>query len=258
MKVLVTGSSGFIGKYIVNALEKTHEVFAWTRQDHDLTKNIPIIQVDAIIHTAGALPYEDQSNILSKNILVTYNIAEFARHQEKLKHFIYISSYLVNGSGDVDEDSACMPTNLYSVCKFSCEKILENYKLPLTTLRVASVYGEGMGENTFISKCVKNIKEGNNIDIIDAETYYIHVEDLCELVRCVLAKPAVGILNAFSEKIKNVELAVLISNRIGTPLLATVIKSHLSRNISSNKLENIGWKSKKRIESYINSSVGQA
>jgi dTDP-4-dehydrorhamnose reductase len=255
MKVLITGSNGFIGKYIVKELEKTHEVFAWTRQDHDLTKNIPIIQVDAIIHTAGALPYEDQSNILCKNILVTYNIAEFAKQQENLKHFIYISSYLVNGSGDVDEDAACMPTNLYSVCKFSCEKLLENYKLPLTTLRVASVYGEGMGENTFISKCLKRIKEGNTIDIIDSETYYIHVEDLCELVRCVLTKTPVGILNVFAEKVKNVELAVLISTRLGKTLMSTILKSHLTRNISSNKLESIGWKSTKRIETYINSSV---
>jgi nucleoside-diphosphate-sugar epimerase len=250
MKIFITGANGFIGTHLKTFLSRNNEVISFTREQQDLTIPIPYFDIDVIIHLAGGMPYENVSNIISNNILVTYNVAEFAKKQKKLKHFIYFSTYLVYGYGTSNEDTPCIPDNIYSICKISCEKILEISKLPLTILRMTSVYGPGQNSNTFISKCLKNIRDGEILNISDCETSYVSVFDVCNLIQILLNKGPSDMINVVGEKINNISLAKNISEIIGKPLLYNATNGY-TRNIESNKLKYLNWSPVYRLKDQL-------
>ena len=118
MKVLLTGSNGFLGRYLSQFLaEKGDSVLAHTREaqtfDHsnirninfdlnDNLDNIDLNQVEVIIHCAGrahvmnetaASPLEAYRQT---NVQGTLNLAQKAV-ESGVKRFIYLSSIKVNG-----------------------------------------------------------------------------------------------------------------------------------------------------------------
>jgi len=250
MKVFITGSGGFIGNYIKKRLEKEYEIIAWSRKDHDLTKPLPMHEIDIIIHIAGGMPFENQEDVLSKNMLVTLNVLDFAKKQKKLKHFIYFSTYLVYGEGDSDEDVPCRPCGLYSACKFSCEKLLETACLPLTILRIACVYGKGQNENCFISKCIKHVGQDKPLVIYSGNTSFLHVEDLCDFVNILCRGEPYGILNIVGQKITTIEIANIIEKISGKPL-HIIKKQGVDRDITSKNIHLTGWEFKRDIRDFI-------
>lgn len=167
-RVLITGSCGFIGHYIVEKFikETDFEVIGLDRMSHsgninrlkdvipesesrrytilwhDLRSDIhdvltkQIGQVDYIIHVAAS-SHVDRSiteplNFVYDNVVGTCNILEFARKQTELKKFIYFSTDEVFGPApnDVkyDEYARYNSTNPYSASKAGGEELAVAYR----------------------------------------------------------------------------------------------------------------------------------
>lgn len=168
MKVLITGSNGFVGSHIVGYLfERGYDVRCLVRktsnclwlEDKPIQKvygdicNMHLLEneirnVDAIVHSAGILRANNREDYYRINREGTGNLIESVKKfNPSLKKFIYISSQAAMGpsidgtlkkTGEIEN-----PVSDYGKSKLLGEietKKLSD-KIPYTILRPASVYG---------------------------------------------------------------------------------------------------------------------
>jgi len=162
MRVLVTGSAGFVGHYIVKKfveegcdvvgldrlsysgnLNRIKEILTpeteqrYTVQHHDLRSAIneslanQLGQFDFIIHVAAS-SHVDRSidqpiNFVLDNVVGTCHVLDFARRQKNLKKFIYFSTDEIFGPAPpgvaYDEYDRYNSTNPYSASKAGGEEL---------------------------------------------------------------------------------------------------------------------------------------
>lgn len=170
MKILITGTTGFIGRSLFLHLQKQgHDVYGTVRQqarqnefqsnvtEADFADNLPNTTFDVIIHTVGSvdqtLPRKRMNHI---NVGGTRNIANWAK-AHGCKHFIQISSTSVYGvicMGEYRTEKtprvrfAGIP---YMTSKAQAERVVEKADLPYTNLRLPGVLG---AEDSYLSPSI--------------------------------------------------------------------------------------------------------
>jgi len=197
-KVLVTGSSGFLGSHVADALEEQgYQVVLFdnipskykskTQQEYigDILKPSDIEQAvkdcDIIYHFAAQADINTSSNnppqTIRANIIGTQNILEAAR-QNRVKRILFASTiYVYSELG-----------SFYRVSKQACEKMIEEYQreygLNYTILRYGSLYGPRANEFNSISTILtqalrdkKIVRRGDGQEIRE----YIHIKDAAQL-----------------------------------------------------------------------------
>ena len=211
MNLLVTGSSGFIGSKVVSRLKLLgHKVIPYDLVDsrsildvNQLEELIP--EVDAVFHIAAQADLTQMSESIGAgrqgvilNVTGTNNVACLCAKYKKW--MIYASTVCVYGNQDSwpeREDSTLPnPAELYSCSKYAGEWIMRgygyNYGMPWTSLRFATVYGEGMREalglHIFFSQAIRNLPITVHGDGSQVRTLtYIH--DLVDGIVSVLDHP---------------------------------------------------------------------
>ncbi|GAB5411860.1 MAG: hypothetical protein ChlgKO_09740 [Chlamydiales bacterium] len=122
MKILITGSSGFVGKAVVKQLARNHELFFFSHSDS--FSQIP--QVDAIIHLAGENIFgrwtkKKKRRIRESRLSFTEKLVASLVAQDKTpKHFLSASAigfYGDRGDEILDENSAKGEGFLSDVCE---------------------------------------------------------------------------------------------------------------------------------------------
>lgn len=161
MKVLITGSSGFVGKQLINTLTKIN--WQSVRLDRArISNNVfdeNLIGADCFIHLAGRAHLtkkafqNDYDAYASVNIDFTLAAASFAI-KHKVKRFIFVSSIKVNGessSRPFTELDAPNPEDAYGLTKWQAEQALwslfENSQTDLVVVRPPLIYGPGVKAN---------------------------------------------------------------------------------------------------------------
>jgi nucleoside-diphosphate-sugar epimerase len=182
VKALVTGSSGFIGSHLTEALLKRgYEVFCLIREKSDLkwTKNLDVTFIkgdylnkdslrdcvkgmDYVFHLGAVLEAENWETYYKTNVLGTRNLVQAcAEINPEIKKFIYVSSISASGpfSNNMtrDETCACHPSSLYGKSKLYAEKIVYEFKdkIPVTIARPPNVIGKRQKEVFFLMKLLK-------------------------------------------------------------------------------------------------------
>ncbi|MDD4971755.1 MAG: NAD(P)-dependent oxidoreductase [Paludibacter sp.] len=196
MKILITGFSGFIGKYLLERLKHaTHELILldisngcdicdWEQVKH-------IIGIDTIIHLANLsfvpASYEEPKKFYESNYLSTLNMLELCRlNQAKM---IFFSSYIYGNPQyqPVDENHPIQAFNPYAQTKVICESLCQGYnrdfKVPVTVFRPFNIYGKGQNPDFLIPTIIQQAKKGSIIIKDDRpKRDYIHVQDIVEAV----------------------------------------------------------------------------
>lgn len=149
MRILITGSSGFIGSHLFQSLKNNNQIIPFTRPQSlsnlvnllSATKNI-----DLIIHTA-AHSSEDFYKCMNNNVMGTINLVE-AANINSVKGIIYLSAlrdiYDFKNAAVVEEDSIkSMMNDVYKDTKYIGERIVSYFKGNTIILRIGGVYGKG-------------------------------------------------------------------------------------------------------------------
>jgi len=159
MKILITGSSGFIGSHLKKFLDKKKiEVISFdvrnnpledVRDLHQLQKRLD--GINGIIHLAAVsrvkTGFENPLDCISINVKGTANILEAARICSEKPWIIFGSSREVFGEPKelpATEKTPRNPINIYGTSKRSgediCKAYSENYALKIRILRFSNVY----------------------------------------------------------------------------------------------------------------------
>jgi nucleoside-diphosphate-sugar epimerase len=185
MKILVTGSKGFIASKVVTKLEGMgHEVTGYDIADgmdllnfYDLEKCIE--KVDVVYHIAAEADLTKMTDLegglkgVHTNVIGTNNVAyQCAKHN---KWLIYASTVCVYGNQMIhpekEDHTLPNPSELYACSKYAGEWLVRGYSLNFknsytilrfasyTILRFATIYGEGMrpalGMHIFFRQAMK-------------------------------------------------------------------------------------------------------
>jgi len=164
---LVTGSGGFLGRAIVDAIvARGHEVTAVARRDlpvwnSDLVENIaadlrtaqldPILRgADVIVHCAARMDGDDAAQ-MRDTILLTRRIVDAARAMTTPPLFVLVSSLSVYGYFGLDPwteiteatglEARPHRRDAYTRAKLAQEETVEGSGLTAWILRVGAVYG---------------------------------------------------------------------------------------------------------------------
>ncbi len=219
MRVLVTGSAGFLGSAIVRELRQyDHEVIAASRQTSqndsenlwlDLLQAIgpqfdPDRPFNAIVHAAALLPGATEENrVFLENQQMTLQLAQWASAQN-VKHFVFLSSCSVYGYADhsCDENQQTAPKNLYALSKLQCEGIVEMIAaasgIKAASLRISAPYGPGYRSETVVSRFLRQASRGEQLTLMGSgqrSQDFIFETDVARGVRLALQNQAAGVFN---------------------------------------------------------------
>ena len=207
MKIIVTGTSGFIGNKLSKALkdlnhnvigidfktDKNHTSINIDISSKDFIKNIHVEGVDIIFHLAaqsgGYKSLKDPYIDSLWNCVGTANMITLAK-KLKVKKFIYISSMAVYGNAsNISEKTEPNPISFYGVSKLTGElqtKLLfEHNKINYTIFRLFATYGSGQdldnNHQGILSIYLSQILNSSEIKITGSKTRrreLIHVKDV--------------------------------------------------------------------------------
>ena len=232
IKILITGSSGYIGKCLSGYLEKKFIVYGIDKNEisNNNKKKFKInlldykktflsirkIQPDIIIHLAGQSTIDNIRNKIDykKNNVLATEILMRVCHKLNIDKIIFSSTAAVYKSSNklLTENSKILPNNIYGKTKYDCEKLIHKYfkKKYFIIFRFfnvcSSMHPEKNGENhkpethlipLIFSKFFNNkiIKiYGNNFSTKDGHCIrdYIHIKDIVSAID-------LGIKNLFSK-----------------------------------------------------------
>jgi nucleoside-diphosphate-sugar epimerase len=181
LKLLITGSSGFLGSELIKYLHN-HEIVTIGRSKSDiicdLSKEVPVHNevVDFVIHCAGKAHFIDKvhnhdSDFFNTNVSGTINLLKSLECLAKLpKSVVFISSVSVYGEIEgfnINEDSPLKAIDPYGLSKIIAEKAVFKWcndnKVICTILRLPLVVGENPPGN--LGSMFKGLRKGYYFNI---------------------------------------------------------------------------------------------
>jgi len=219
MKILMTGSSGFIGSHLSPILEKDYQVYH-LKSDllkyDDVKSEVLTFAPDVIVHLAARTEVEksfyEQITFSEVNYTGSVNLIETASLIPNLKNFVFASTMEVYGwqpiSDEVerniiptesiafDEHTAPNPNAPYAVAKYAVEKYLEymhrSIGFPFSAIRQTNSYGR-KDNDFFVTEQIicQMLQNPNQIQLGYAEPYrnFIYIDDLLEAWISVITNP---------------------------------------------------------------------
>lgn len=170
MKVLITGSGGFVGSHLVDeylrrsctvsVIVRNESTFRWINPEQvtvfsgsydDASFLQRAVQdQDIIVHSAGVLASSDYDGFYKGNVLVTKHLLQAVSiANPNIQRFVHISSLAVSKpSADIqnptqEDDELGEPLTKYGKSKLEAETVVRSFMetIPITIIRPPAIYG---------------------------------------------------------------------------------------------------------------------
>lgn len=211
-KILLTGSSGFIGSKflqqcsvpVVEVLrstqreECTRETFLVSGLDNSTTWEGAFCDVDTIVHLAGVAhsPNGCESEFQRVNVEGTAHLAKCAA-KAGVKRFVFLSSIGVLGDSTsgvpFSNSSSYNPQTAYTRSKRDAEielkKIEQDTDLEVVIIRPPLVYGHGARGNFSMLVKMVNLLPILPFGLVNNKRDFVSVENLVDLILCCCVHP---------------------------------------------------------------------
>jgi UDP-glucose 4-epimerase len=248
MKIVVTGSSGQVGSYLLEHFAKSAEVLGIDNRespfvefsrfttkkdvrDRDIGKLLK--NADWVIHCAAQVSIEKSTKDplfdAENNIMGTVNLL-WNSFLHEVHNFLYISSAAVYGNPvrvPLDEEHPTKPLSPYGVSKLCGEKyttaFAETYGLNSCIIRPFNIYSSRSDPKSpysgvvtkFIAKATEGeplVIEGNGSQTRD----FVHISDVVDLIDLIVKKPQASTGRIFNcgtgQRSSILELAQLVQS----------------------------------------------
>lgn len=193
LRVLITGSDGFIGKILTQGLKNlNYFVFCL---DHKNGKDIldkknftSFKKIDTVFHLAAVVGYI-KANIdpwltYQVNVLGTLNVLEFCK-KSKAK-LLFPSAYLYQESKKIlkDETDPIQPTNFYTHSKYLAEQLCffyaKNYQVDVVIARTTNAYGPEQPVHYIIPLLMDSLQKKKTLKLTHPKALrdYLYIDDL--------------------------------------------------------------------------------
>jgi len=281
MRILVTGSSGFVGRELISELKnRKHTIVEFdinTGQNILNKKHIETAmkKVDAVIHLAAIIDTHNDA-LWKVNVEGTKNIIHEAVKQ-RVQKFIFLSSSGVYGNDHhrVNEKTPTRAVSLYEKSKVESEQLVLEHQeeINVSIIRSAMLFGA----NDYWRKIYKVLKNGFPLPCSGRNTFQImYVKDLVNAIVVILQKGASGetylvagkeqwSLKEFCKTSKGVMgkkevvlsvpafIVILIGKLTGLSIATRENIRHLAkeRNYNIEKIEKLGYKQKTLLKEAI-------
>ena len=218
MKILLTGTSGFIGQHLLPRLEaigKVHSLKSDLKNHADVTEEVKQIQPDIIVHLAARTEVQEsfyeQVEFSEVNYVGTVNLIEACRQVDPMPYFVFASTMEVYGwqpisdvvqetgtyinSVAFDENTTPHPNAPYAVAKYGCEKYLEYaqraYGLNWASFRQTNCYGRKDNDYFVTEQIISQMLRGDTCNLGYSEPYrnFIYIDDLLDAWETIISNP---------------------------------------------------------------------
>jgi len=242
MKILLTGSEGFIGKNLQSFLKDEHQLICIDKKlGNDLINCDLDYDVDLVIHLAGLSgvrqSLDNPVEYWTNNVVASYRIF----NQFKNKKILYASSSTANEPW----------RNPYAMSKFYMEQIAPENSLGM---RFTTVYGPGGREGMLIPKLIKDDVSYINVDHCRD---FIHIEDLMSAIKILIkndVKDKVLEIGTGSS-INLLDLLDKLNMTIEDKRMGTMFERK-DNKASIQTLKDLGWSAKTNLIDYIKNERG--
>lgn len=224
MKILVSGSSGFLGRNLIKALKISGHEIITIKVFHQNIKSIAIQRqylnlelrklgsqigdIDIFIHLAW-MDKEHWNSLfhLKVNLLLSEYLIKFLALRG-VNHVVVSGTCLEYGvlEGELNERMEVQPKNAYALAKYIlCKRLMamaEEHEFELSWLRIFYVYGLDQPQNTIYGSLYKHVMSGGRefeMSLGQQVRDYLHIDQICEKIKLIISsKKGFGIVNVSS------------------------------------------------------------
>ncbi|PJZ47087.1 GDP-mannose 4,6-dehydratase [Leptospira brenneri] len=276
--ILVTGASGFVGSYLLPALEsqgesQIHSFQGDIRDRETVTRNLEEVQPDTLIHLAAQafvpIAIENPWETEEINVRGTLNLLESLHRLQRPCKMLYVSSADVYGKQNLSllplkESFLPNPVNPYAGSKLAAESYCRQYAQysPYVSVVIARPFNHiGIGQRkefvipNFCTQIIEAKHRGNSVIAVgDLEPTrdFSHVEDIVSGYLTLIEKGESGeIYNICSGEERSIrymleELVKFSGAKIRFEVDPNRVRASETSKVygDNSKLKALGWKNK--------------
>jgi len=207
MIALVTGATGFIGRFMVKTLaDKGCDVICMVRNqrkaemfegmkgvrlvfadinDSEIRRKLPSTKIDVIFNCMGYVEHKPKFRLYEVNVLGTENICRLALELE-VERLVHLSSIAVVNGNDVVpliEDLPYKAKDLYGESKIEAEKKINEFRkkgLKAVMIRPCMVYGESEPHLLGLLLWLLRFRLLPLLSVGDKKMHLVSVRNVCE------------------------------------------------------------------------------
>ena len=203
LKVLITGSRGFIGGHLHDSLKKENIIVEdepnYGKEGISSNSFHSLDGVNMLIHLASRsfVPesFDNPKKIYSENYLATLSVLEFCR-KKNIKKIIFLSSYVYGDPSylPIDEKHQTLIRNPYGRSKLHCESLCkaysQDYGIDALILRPFNIYGNGQKKKFLLPTIIEQLLDPHKDQITIENSFpkrdYLYINDLITALKRII------------------------------------------------------------------------